>query len=141
MKRRNNRGFTLLELLVATVILGVAVAALLGGLSGSIRNASRLSDYDRAAIAARQKMEELLLDPQFPRFTQVGGQLAEGITWRARMLPFDMPQQAGAGSPVVDRLELDAIWQSGGNQKSIRLEGYRRGFLRQGDFTEGALRQ
>jgi len=140
-KRKNNRGFTLLELLVATVILGVAVAALLGGLSDSLKNAGRLSNYDKAAIAGRQKMEEILVDPLFPRFVVVSGDLAPGITWRARMIPFDAPVQMGPGAAVVDRLELSAIWKSGNQEKSIQLEGYRRGYLRPDDFAGGVLRQ
>jgi len=51
-------GFTLLEVLVATVIMGIAVAGLIAGLSQSVRNAARLSDYDRAAMLARTKMNE-----------------------------------------------------------------------------------
>ncbi len=140
-RKNSNRGFTLLEMLVATAILGIAVAALLGGLSGSLRNASRLSEYDKATIAARQKMEELLVDPVIPRFTEVSGTLTPGVTWRARMMPFDIPPQAGAGAPVVDRIELNASWQAGSNKKTIRLEGYRRGFMRREDFTDGVLRQ
>lgn len=128
-------------MLVATVILGVAVASLLGGLSDSLKNAGRLSSYDKATIGARQKMEEILADPLFPRFVEMSGPLAPGITWRARMTPFDAPQQAGPGVAVVDRLELEALWRSGNQQKSIRLEGYRRGYLGPNDFEGGFLRQ
>ena len=44
---RANRGFTLLEMIVATTIMGVAVTGLLAGLSGATRNAARLRDYER----------------------------------------------------------------------------------------------
>ena len=43
------RGFTLLEVLVATLIMGIAVGGLMSALSTSMRSASRLTDYDRAA--------------------------------------------------------------------------------------------
>ncbi len=56
------RGFTLLEMLVATAIMGIAVVALLANISTSMQNASRLTDYDRAALLAKRKMDELLLD-------------------------------------------------------------------------------
>ena len=58
----NRSGFTLLEVLVATVIMGIAVTGLIVGLSQSVKNASRLSDYDGAAMLARTKMNDLLLD-------------------------------------------------------------------------------
>lgn len=139
--RRRERGFTLLELLVATAILGIAVAALLGGLSASMNNAARAFDYDRAALAAKQKMEELLVIPNLPRFQELSGELAPGVAWRARMTPFDLPGGLGPGAPVLDRVELLATWRSGANVREIRLEGYRRGFLRESDFAGGVLRQ
>jgi general secretion pathway protein I len=139
--RRRERGFTLLELLVATAILGIAVAALLGGLSASMNNASRAFDYDRAALAAKQKMEELLVQPNLPRFQELSGELGPGIAFRARMTPFDAPAGRVPGTPVLDRVELLATWRSGGNVREIRLEGYRRGMLREADFAAGLLRQ
>lgn len=139
--KRGQRGFTLLELLVATAILGIAVAALLGGLSASMNNASRAFTYDAAALAARQKMEELLVEPALPRFQTLSGELAPGVIWRARMAPFDMPPVRMTGTPVLDRVELEAVWTSGRQTREIRLEGYRRGLLRDADFAGGVMRQ
>ena len=56
------RGFTLLEVMVATLIMGIAVSGVLSGLAAAARNASRLTQYDRATLLARQKMDELLVD-------------------------------------------------------------------------------
>jgi prepilin-type N-terminal cleavage/methylation domain-containing protein len=36
-------GFTLLEMMVATVIMGIAVVGLLSGISSSMRNAAKLT--------------------------------------------------------------------------------------------------
>ncbi len=51
---------------MATVIMGIAVAGLIAGLSQSVKNASRLTDYDRAAMLAHTKMNDLLLDVNLP---------------------------------------------------------------------------
>ena len=50
---RSSRGFTLLEMMVATVILAVVVVGVMVGISGALRNASRLTSYDRAVQLAR----------------------------------------------------------------------------------------
>ncbi len=73
MKMTSRAGFTLLEVLVATVIMGVAVAGLLVGLSQSVRNADRLADYDRAVMLARTRMNDLLLDVNLPFEGSVNG--------------------------------------------------------------------
>ena len=64
---RSQSGFTLLEVLVATAVMGIAVAGVLSGLSASARNAARLTAYDRATLLARSKMDELIADQKIPR--------------------------------------------------------------------------
>src|SRR5262249_17243765 len=63
---KGRRGFTLLEMIVATTILGVAVTGLLSGLAGVTRNATRLREYDRAVQLARLRMNDLLADTKAP---------------------------------------------------------------------------
>ena len=134
MKR--NRGFTLLEVMVATTIMAIAVVGLLSSISASLRNAARLNDYERSALLARRKMDELLIDQRLPRFTVIQGtwdRAAAGVEggWRARIAPFDVPPRVGAGMMVLDRVELEVWWtRAGGQRRSFALEGFRRGVLR-----------
>jgi general secretion pathway protein I len=137
---KRNRGFTLLEVMVATTIMAIAVVGLLSSLSASLRNAARLTDYDRSALLARRRMDELLLDRRLPRFATVEGNWdlsATGVEggWRARITPFDAPPGAGAGVAVLDRVELEVWWTKGGFRRSFTLEGFRRGILRPEDVA------
>lgn len=138
------RGFTLLEVLVATVIMGIAVVGVLSALSTSLQNAARLTDADRAALLAGSKMNELLLDPTLPRFTEIQGQWDRAgfggsqNGWRARVTPFDVPPGAGPGTPVLDRIELEVWWMSGSTRRAFTVEGYRQGILRPEDAAQGA---
>ncbi len=133
MKRAGRQGgFTLLEVLVATVIMGIAVAGLIAGLSQSVKNASRLTDYDRAVMLARTKMNDLLLDVNLPFDGAVegpfNGDQSGGVPsgWRAALRPFDLPPHAGPGTVILQRIALEVWWQpASGTRRAIQLESYR----------------
>jgi general secretion pathway protein I len=129
---RARAGFTLLEVLVATVIMGIAVTGLIVGLSQSVKNASRLSEYDRAVMLAKTKMNDLLLDVDLPFDGAVQGAFAPdqsgGVRsgWRAVAKPFEVPPAAGPGTVILEQISLEIWWQpASGNRRTIRLESYR----------------
>jgi general secretion pathway protein I len=132
------RGFTLLELIVATAILGVAVVGLMSGITGSTRNAARLRDSDRIAMAARERMNELLADYSLPRDTVVSGpfdpELMGGIeaSWQAQLTTAERPINA-AGKLALDRIRLEVRWNVNGNRRTIDLEGFRKRSLLDGE--------
>jgi general secretion pathway protein I len=129
------RGFTLLEMLVATVIMGIAVVGLLSNLSTSMRNAARLGDYEKAAVLARRTMNRLLLDRTLPKDQILEGTYSEAEAglqggWRARLTDFESATTpAGPGSLVVERVELEIWWNSGGGRRTLSLEGFRRSVI------------
>src|SRR5258708_35305230 len=92
---RSRRGFTLLEVMVATTIMGIAVVTMLSALSTSVRNATRLTDYDRAVLLGRAKMDALLSDPTLPPMTVMEQPLDASMLggakggWRAQVSPFE----------------------------------------------------
>jgi general secretion pathway protein I len=142
----NRRGFTLLEVMVATLIMGIAVAGLLSALSTSLKSAGRLTDYDRAALLARQKMDELLLAQQLPMLTLLEGAWDPGVTaglpmgWRARITPFEMPPGFGPGTAILERVELEIWWKNGDRPRSFKVEGFRRAVLTPADMAAGVGR-
>jgi general secretion pathway protein I len=143
-RSRSERGFTLLEVLVATAIMGIAVAGVLSGLSASARNAARLTAYDRATLLGKSKMDELIVDQKVPRKVPLEGlfdpALTGGVTagWRAMVVPFENAPGAGPGMWVLDRIQVEIWWMEGMPSAPVRhaftLEGYRRGILRAGDL-------
>jgi prepilin-type N-terminal cleavage/methylation domain-containing protein len=140
---KGTRGFTLLEALVATVIMGIAVSGILSGLAAASRNAGRLTDYDRATLLARHKMDELLVDRTLPRNTPMAGIFDPALVgggasgWNARIAPFDAVPGSGPGNWVVDRVQLEVWWMSGPTRHSFTLEGFRRGVLQPGESLPG----
>ena len=148
MKRaREESGFTLLEVLVATVILATAIAGLMSALSGSVRVASRLTDYDRAAMLARRKMEELSTERRLPRFTQIEGMYDPAQTngspsgWRATVVPFEAPPNPTPGMPILERIEVTVWWTSAGRERTFGVEGFRRYYLKPEDIVAGAIQR
>ena len=133
------KGFTLLEVLVATAIMGIAVVTLLAALSTAMRSAARLTEYDRAALLARRKMDELLVEIRLPRNVVLQGAWdpAVGVDggWRARLTPFEGPPRGVSGPQILDRLELEVWWMQAGQRRTFQLESYRRGVLRPEDMA------
>ncbi len=132
MTKSNRAGFTLLEVLVATVIMGVAVAGLLVGLAQSVKNASRLAEYDRAVMLARTKMNDLLLDVNLPFDGSVdGGFVAEqsgGMEsgWKAELKPYDVPPNAGPGTVVLQEIGVEVWWgPPSGARHTMHIASYR----------------
>jgi general secretion pathway protein I len=138
------RGFTLLEMVVATLIMAIAVVGLLSGISGAMRNAARLRDYGRAVQLARLRMNELLMDYTLPRDTVVSGVFDPAQTggiqagWRARLANFEMPPAPAGGQLALDRIELEVWWASGDQHRVFALDAFRSRVLRPADVAPGA---
>ena len=119
-------------MLVATFIMAVAITGLVSNLTGSLRNAARLGEYDRASILAKRKMDELILIRALPRFTPIEGFWDAALTgsvpvrWRAVVTPYDVPPAPRMNTAILDRIELQIAWPGG---RVFTIEGYRRGYL------------
>ncbi|MBZ2179644.1 MAG: prepilin-type N-terminal cleavage/methylation domain-containing protein [Acidobacteriota bacterium] len=139
--RRSSAGFTLLEVLVASVIMAVAIAGLLSNLTTSLRNAARLTEYDRAALLARHKMDELLVTPAIPGQLVIEGSFdpAQSGTveagWKARASILEGPPNAGPGVEILERIELQVWWKQGAKLRTFPLDGYRKRILLPGEVV------
>jgi general secretion pathway protein I len=142
----NKDGFTLLEVLVATVVMAIAVAGLMSAISSSLRNAARLTDHDRAALLGRQKMDELLVATGLEKGVSFQGTWGPEVTggmevgWIARLTPFELPGgppgvSPPLGTPFIERVELEIWWMNGAQRRSFRLDGFHRAVLMPADLA------
>jgi general secretion pathway protein I len=86
-----SQGFSLLEVLVAFVILSLVATALFRLFSGSLANVGAAEDYSRAMIVAESVLAETG-GAQPLREGSLTGSADDGrISWRASVSPWDPP--------------------------------------------------
>ena len=89
-----DRGFILLEFLVAFSVLTVFLAAILTGLSVALRSDHQAAFLTRATVLARAKLAAAGVD--YPlRPGTAGAELDNGYVWRADVRPFRSVAAAG----------------------------------------------
>lgn len=112
------RGFTLLEVVVALAILGLALSSTLPGISSALRLGSSARDQRLALLWAQSKLDELSM-PANLAAGESRGTAADGFVWRARVTPLETP---GSNRPARDRLvsyQLEVVVERG--PTSVRL--------------------
>ena len=118
-----SRGFTLLEVLVATAIMGIAVAALVSGLSGSLRNLSRLEDREKAVLLARSQLNRLLAEETLKPGPARRGRWEGSFRWEAQVRRWN---PAGAQNPLavppLAIVSLTVYWVGATGEKRVTLE-------------------
>ena len=136
---KKQRGFTLLEVMVATLVMGIAVTGVMSAISTSVHSVSRLTEYDRAVILARQKMDELILSRNVLSGAPVEGLWQPHETgaipmgWRAVITPYEKPPNARPPMMILERVQLEVWWMNFGQRRTFQLEGYRQGLLMVGE--------
>lgn len=130
MNRSGQRGFTLIEVIVAFALLALALTLLLGSLSGAARQVRGAEDAGRAALHAQSLLAQ----------TGVGVALSPGTTegewengryrWQLQVSPFVDPVRPPTttidpGAPRLVQLQLDVRWGEAAGQ-SLQVRSLRR---------------
>lgn len=122
MKRgRSTSGFTLLETLVALVLLAAGLAALMELLSGSLRLSGGARDLTAATVYASQRLEEALLAPVYEEGTETGT-FGEKYRWVTRTT-FPPESEGEKIRPV--RIEVSVSWDDAGTTRAVDLAATR----------------
>jgi general secretion pathway protein I len=80
--RQNERGFTLLEVLVALAIMAVGAALTMSLMSGSLGNIRKVQLRTRTIQHAETVMELTLLDAAIRQPTRLQGDFQDGTRWQ-----------------------------------------------------------
>jgi len=120
------RGFTLLEMIVATAIAGAAVVGLLSLTSQALSNASHVRHYDQAAMRARTQMNRLLAMAPLPLMETLSGKFDENSGWRAAISPFYVTRSGAMGPVVIAEIDLEIWWEAAGRKRTLDFQAYSR---------------
>jgi len=100
-----NRGFTLLELLLAFVVFALSFATVLEILSGSMRNTVRAREYTEAALTAQSVMDQVGLEIPLLAGTSMAGEAGE-YHWEIELFDY---VDTGENPYSVELAELTGI--------------------------------
>jgi len=104
-----DRGFTLVEVIVAMTILTVGMLGLGVANGGMIRNAVRLEFEELALQAVEDRLAAISLDPRYAQIDSVyGGTETEidGLAGFTRSTTVIRTQSVGPGGGIVDYLDI-----------------------------------
>ncbi len=114
MSSNRRRGFTLVEMIVAAVLLVVGVAASLACISGATRTTRVAAEYSQAAFLAQQRLAEINTDAAQQGQITAGEQQGNfdqypGFSWDENLETTDFSN--------VFKLTLTITWPGTGTQQ------------------------
>jgi Tfp pilus assembly protein PilV len=122
MKRNDRRstrngGFTLMEVLVAGVIMTISFVLVMQLFSGGQRLSKSSCDYTRAVVHAKDKMEEISPAPEAG-----SGEFEDGFKWEAVVEPFATPENDGGESLFsLLLIKVKVLWDENDKEHSVEL--------------------
>jgi general secretion pathway protein I len=102
---RRDRGFTLLELLLAFVVFALSFATVLEILSGSMRNTVRAREYTEAALTAQSVMDQVGLEIPLQAGFSAAGEAGD-YSWEIELFDY---ADTGENPYSVELAELTGI--------------------------------
>ena len=123
LKILHNKGFTLLEIMIAVAILAVALVTLLGSQSQSVFFANSAKFETMAALLAQSKMSEITIQDADSLSSDSGdfGEDYPGYAWEATVSDVSI-EGLDAISDYLKQIDLAVTW--GALSYNLRLYHY-----------------
>ena len=133
--KRYQRGFSLIEILVAFMILAMSLSVIFRIFSGGLRNVALSEDYARAVLVAESQLSAIgISEPLEPGMTS--GEWGERFRWERVVedySPWEQPKELS--SPLLAyRITVNVDWEHAGRSREISLSSVR---LKQAQRTDG----
>jgi general secretion pathway protein I len=123
-------GFTLIEVLVAVAIAGIALASLTAAIRTGLGNAEAAEQYNEAAHRAQSRLDTVGIVMKLTPGEQSGDD-GGGFSWRVRIsAPQSHPMPPRATDPRPPALydvEVTVSWRNRGAERSVIIHSQRLG--------------
>ncbi len=122
--RGAERGFTLVEVLVALAVLLAVLAPLYDLFALGARAGDRAQDQGRALLAAQSFMDMLLADPALAAGERTE-EAGDGVARRAAIRPRpDLAPPSGTGMALLPlEVTVEVAWTEAGRTRQLSLTG------------------
>ena len=134
-RRAAQRGFTLLEVLIAFIIAALALGAMFDASLGGLRASETASHYQEALSLARSHLASVTASPLAGR--ELSGDDGHGFHWSLRIRPAgtvtlprgpdEDPSQGAQAQSTLYSVSVTETWHGDGGERQIRLETARIG--------------
>ncbi|WP_300075866.1 type II secretion system protein [Giesbergeria sp.] len=129
---QRQQGFTLLEVLVAMVLLGAGLAIAFTAISGSTRLEAKSTAHAAALALAQAKLDEVLSHPDYLLAADAGEERFAGIDlgYRIQVRPVPLLEPAQQAlltefKSVLHSVEIEVFWGPKAAPQAYRLATYR----------------
>ena len=127
---RRQRGYTLIEVIVAFALLAGALTLLLGTLSGAARQVRGSADAGRAALHAQSLLAQLGVGTPLKPGSDSGEFEAGRYRWAVEIKPWNDPSQPAnalldPSAPKLLEVRVGVEWGSGGPRERLLLRTLR----------------
>ena len=126
--KRRSHGYTLIEVLVAFMILVLSLTVLLRIFSGGVRGVSLSSQYSRAVLIAESELAATNTpDALVPGTT--AGIAGDAFRWTRTVSEYESAGQLLPGAIQIPAYQVDVTveWDRAGKTRSVSLTGLRLG--------------
>lgn len=127
------RGFSLLEVIAAVLLLAITFATLMRVAGSSLNLTARAAERSEAAMWARTLLDSAyVLEP--PRVGASSGRFDARYQWRLDVSPWQAPAAPGGPNPAslagpealrMYRLDLEVLWTAAGHHYNARFSTLR----------------
>lgn len=123
MRKAVQKGFTLLEILVAFTMLAVTFATVMQIIAGSARNTVKASQNTKIALYAQSKMDELGLFEKIEEGSS-NGEFDDKTSWQLEIIPFDVPYEGDISQDFssVELMEITLVITSEAGNRQYTTE-------------------